>query len=122
MRLIDTFFNFRVFAETLPLLLRGLWVTIELGVVSIILGLLLGLFLALQVDEHRQLVLEDAAGAADRLLGVDGVDQHGQDHTFALRRVEQPGQPRLGVTQSFHRDDEADIGEHGVILPAGVRD
>jgi polar amino acid transport system permease protein len=47
MRLIDTFFNFRVFAETLPLLLRGLWVTIELGVVSIILGLLLGLFLAL---------------------------------------------------------------------------
>ncbi len=47
MRLIDTFFNFRVFAETLPLLLRGLWITVELGVASIVLGLLLGLFLAL---------------------------------------------------------------------------
>lgn len=47
MRLIDTFFNARVFAETLPLLLRGLWVTIELGVASIVLGLILGLFLAL---------------------------------------------------------------------------
>jgi polar amino acid transport system permease protein len=47
MRLIDTFLNARVFAETLPLLLRGLWVTIELGIVSIVLGLILGLFLAL---------------------------------------------------------------------------
>lgn len=47
MRLIDTFFNAGVFAETLPLLLRGLWVTIELGVASIILGLILGLVLAL---------------------------------------------------------------------------
>lgn len=47
MRLIETFFNARVFAETLPLLLRGLWITIELGVASIVLGLLLGLFLAL---------------------------------------------------------------------------
>lgn len=47
MRLIETFFNARVFAETLPLLLRGLWITIELGVVSIVLGLVLGLFLAL---------------------------------------------------------------------------
>jgi hypothetical protein len=27
--------------------------------------------LALQVDEHRELVLEDRAGAADRLFGVD---------------------------------------------------
>lgn len=47
MRLIDTFFNARVFAETLPLLLRGLWVTIELGLASIVLGLILGLSLAL---------------------------------------------------------------------------
>ena len=47
MRLIDTFFNARVFAETLPLLLRGLWITIELGVASIVLGLILGLVLAL---------------------------------------------------------------------------
>ena len=47
MRLIDTFFNVRVLMETLPLLWRGLLVTIELGVVSILLGLILGLFLAL---------------------------------------------------------------------------
>ena len=47
MRLIDTFFNARVFVETLPLLWRGLLVTIELGLASIILGLVLGLFLAL---------------------------------------------------------------------------
>jgi polar amino acid transport system permease protein len=47
MRLIDTFFNYRVFAETLPLLLRGLWITVELGLASIVLGLLLGLFLSL---------------------------------------------------------------------------
>ena len=31
-----------------------------------------GLFLALQVHEHRQLILEDAAGAADGLFRVDG--------------------------------------------------
>lgn len=47
MRLIDTFFNARVFWETLPLLWRGLFVTIELGLASIVIGLVLGLFLAL---------------------------------------------------------------------------
>ena len=47
MRLIDTFFNARVFIETLPLLWTGLVVTVELGVVSIVLGLVLGLGLAL---------------------------------------------------------------------------
>lgn len=47
MRLIDTFFNVRVFNETLPLLWTGLLVTIELGVLSILLGLVLGLMLAL---------------------------------------------------------------------------
>lgn len=47
MRLIDTFFNASVFVETLPLLWSGLLVTIELGLVSILLGLVLGLALAL---------------------------------------------------------------------------
>ena len=47
MRLIDTFFNARVFLETLPLLWRGLLVTIQLGLASIVLGLVFGLFLAL---------------------------------------------------------------------------
>ena len=31
-----------------------------------------GLFFALQVHEHRQLILEDGARAADRLLRIDG--------------------------------------------------
>ena len=47
MRLIDTFFNARVFIETLPLLWTGLLVTIELGLLSILLGLVFGLVLAL---------------------------------------------------------------------------
>lgn len=47
MDLIDTFFNWTVFKSTLPLLLDGLWVTILLGLVSILAGLLSGLCLAL---------------------------------------------------------------------------
>lgn len=47
MDLIDTFFNWTVFKSTLPLLLEGLWVTILLGVVSILAGFFSGLCLAL---------------------------------------------------------------------------
>lgn len=47
MDLIDTFFNWTVFKSTLPLLLEGLWVTIFLGVVSILAGFFSGLCLAL---------------------------------------------------------------------------
>ncbi len=47
MGLIETFFNAKVFVETLPLLWTGLVVTIELGLLSIGLGLLLGLAVAL---------------------------------------------------------------------------
>lgn len=47
MDLIDTFFNWTVFKSTLPLLLEGLWVTILLGVVSILAGSFTGLCLAL---------------------------------------------------------------------------
>lgn len=47
MNIFNTFFNVPVFLDTFPLLLRGLLVTIELGVVSIVAGLVLGLFLAL---------------------------------------------------------------------------
>jgi polar amino acid transport system permease protein len=47
MDLIDTFFNWTVFKSTLPLLLEGLWVTIVLGVVSILAGSVSGLCLAL---------------------------------------------------------------------------
>jgi polar amino acid transport system permease protein len=45
--LIDTFFNWTVFKSTLPLLLEGLWVTILLGLVSILAGFFSGLCLAL---------------------------------------------------------------------------
>lgn len=47
MNLIDTFFNLAVLERTWPLLLAGLWVTLKLGAVSIVAGLVLGLALAL---------------------------------------------------------------------------
>lgn len=46
MTLIDTFFNMRVLAESLPQLLWGLVVTLEIGLTSIVAGLAGGLFLA----------------------------------------------------------------------------
>ena len=47
MNLIDTFFNLPIFWSTLPLLLEGLWITILLGLVSIVAGLVSGLSMAL---------------------------------------------------------------------------
>lgn len=47
MSLIDTFFNPRVFVDTLPLLLSGLSTTILLGIVSNLVGVAIGLGLAL---------------------------------------------------------------------------
>ena len=47
MDLIDTFFNWPVFRDSLPQLLEGLWITILLGVVSILSGLVSGLLMAL---------------------------------------------------------------------------
>lgn len=47
MDIIDTFFNVPVLIRTYPMLLWGLWVTIKIGVVSILMGLALGLLLAL---------------------------------------------------------------------------
>ena len=47
MDLLDTFFNVPVLVRTFPLLLSGLWVTIRIGVASILAGLVLGLALAL---------------------------------------------------------------------------
>jgi polar amino acid transport system permease protein len=45
--LIDTFFNGRVLWAALPQLLEGLWTTVLLGAVSIVIGLAAGLPLAL---------------------------------------------------------------------------
>ncbi|WP_042688757.1 amino acid ABC transporter permease [Azospirillum sp. B506] len=47
MDLIDTFFNGRVLWDSLPLLLMGLGTTLSLGIISIVLGLIGGLILAL---------------------------------------------------------------------------
>lgn len=47
MNIVETFFNVEILAQVFPLLLRGLWVTIQLGVVSIVAGLIFGLMLAL---------------------------------------------------------------------------
>jgi polar amino acid transport system permease protein len=47
MGIVSTFFNVDVLTSTYQLLLSGLWVTIRLGLVSIIAGLVFGLILAL---------------------------------------------------------------------------
>lgn len=47
MDIVRTFFNWPVLVESLPLLLTGLWVTIQLGVASIVAGLIVGLGVAL---------------------------------------------------------------------------
>ena len=47
MDLVDTFFNGRVLLGALPLLLEGLWTTVLLGAVSIVLGMVSGMPLAL---------------------------------------------------------------------------
>ena len=47
MDIFDTFLNAEVMRRTFPLLLRGLWITLQLGAASIIAGLVLGLGLAM---------------------------------------------------------------------------
>ena len=47
MELINTFFNVPVLIRTFPLLMSGLWITVQIGVVSIVTGLVFGLVLAL---------------------------------------------------------------------------
>lgn len=46
MNLLNTFFNLGVLAESLPQLMRGLLVTLQIGITSIVCGLAGGLFLA----------------------------------------------------------------------------
>ena len=47
MTLIDTFFNLPILIRTFPQLMWGLWVTVQIGLASIVAGLALGLVLAL---------------------------------------------------------------------------
>lgn len=46
MSLVETFLNWQVLLDSLPLLRQGLWVTAQLGVVTIVVGLLAGLLVA----------------------------------------------------------------------------
>ncbi|ETX14418.1 ABC transporter permease [Roseivivax halodurans JCM 10272] len=47
MDLFQTFFNLDVLVRTFPMLIEGLWLTLQLGVSSIIAGLILGLVLCM---------------------------------------------------------------------------
>lgn len=47
MDIFDTFFNTEVMLRSWPMLVRGLWITLQLGLVSIGLGVLFGLTLAM---------------------------------------------------------------------------
>lgn len=47
MSIFDTFLNYRVFVETLPLILSGLATTLTLGVVCILVGFFVGIGLAM---------------------------------------------------------------------------
>jgi polar amino acid transport system permease protein len=47
MSIFETFLNYRVFVETLPLILSGLMTTLTLGVTCIIVGFVAGIFLAM---------------------------------------------------------------------------
>lgn len=65
MSVFDTFLNWGVFRDTLPLLLSGMWITIGLGISAILLGLGGGLVLVL---------LRLYGGAALRPLAVAYID------------------------------------------------
>ncbi|WP_042245727.1 amino acid ABC transporter permease [Paracoccus sp. PAMC 22219] len=47
MDIFDTFLNAEVMRRTFPMLLQGLWITLQLGAASIVAGLMLGLGLAM---------------------------------------------------------------------------
>jgi polar amino acid transport system permease protein len=47
MSLVDTFFNYDVLMSSIPALLRGLWNTLLLGLMSIVIGVPLGLVISL---------------------------------------------------------------------------
>jgi len=47
MDIVDTFLNAEVMQRTWPMLVRGLWVTLQLGAASILAGLVLGLALSM---------------------------------------------------------------------------
>lgn len=52
----ETFLNMEVFMQTYPMLIDGLFITIELGLLAIVAGLIVGLFLALvRLYAHKAL-------------------------------------------------------------------
>jgi polar amino acid transport system permease protein len=51
--LLSTFFNLDIFRQVLPLILKGLWMTVQLSVFTIALGLSFGLLIALGVSQRQ---------------------------------------------------------------------
>ncbi|WP_131113804.1 amino acid ABC transporter permease [Lichenihabitans psoromatis] len=47
MSIFDTFLNWSVFVEALPMLLKGLWITVGLGLTAIVIGFVGGLILVM---------------------------------------------------------------------------
>ena len=47
MDIFDTFLNAEIMRRSLPMLMQGLWITLQLGAASIVAGLALGLALAM---------------------------------------------------------------------------
>ncbi|OWT71526.1 MULTISPECIES: amino acid ABC transporter permease [unclassified Achromobacter] len=58
--LLDTFFNLDIFGQVLPLMLKGLWMTFQLSVFTIVLGLSVGLLIALGVTQRKSRALRIA--------------------------------------------------------------
>jgi len=44
---VDYTWDFKVVADNFPILLRGVWLTVELWAVALVLGLMLGLLISL---------------------------------------------------------------------------
>ena len=64
MDIFDTFLNAEVMRRTFPMLLQGLWITLQLGAASIVAGLVLGLGLAMA----RLYGSHGPAGAKPRIM------------------------------------------------------
>lgn len=67
---IRLFFNLEVMAQTMPLLLSGLWMTLKLCAAVIGLGLVGGLFLALGALSHRRWLRWPAFAVIDFLRAL----------------------------------------------------
>ena len=72
MNLINTFFNIPVLLDSLPQLLWGLLVTLQIGVTSIVVGLVGGLFLAVARLYAPDAVIAAGAGFREEVKALTG--------------------------------------------------